>query len=46
MSLQEILSQTLLSAPKLTRAQIAANNYARLIGKRAPDNLPESWADK
>ena len=46
MSLQEIIHQVLIDAPKLTRAQIAANNYARLTGKRAPDNLPESWADK
>jgi hypothetical protein len=46
MSLIDILNQTVLNAPKFTRAQIAANNYARLTGKRAPDNLSESWADK
>jgi hypothetical protein len=46
MSLLEILNQALLDATKFTRAQIAANNYARLTGKRAPDNLSESWADK
>jgi len=46
MSLFEILNQAVLNAPNFTRAQIAANNYARLTGKRAPDNLSESWADK
>lgn len=46
MSLLEILNQVILDAPKFTRAQIAANNYARLTGKHVPDNLSESWADK
>lgn len=46
MSLSEILSLAIESAPKLSRAQIAADNYSFLTGKRAPDNLPESWADR
>lgn len=46
MTLSTILDSAVKSAPKLSRAQIAADNYSFLTGKRAPDNLPESWADR
>lgn len=46
MTLAEIIESIIKSGKQMSRMERAISNYQTLTGKRAPDDLHHSWADR